>query len=229
MRKKRPGFFALTYAVLLFLILIIRIVYVYTVCDRILPDWFVFYRFTYLTNYIVLAWLVVFSICCLSKKELNIEKILTKRCVSVSLALYTFLLFIYFIAGVIGGIIAFDGEGARLVFNILRRLFTYVFTPIVMWVCIFALKKNEIKKENKIKNSLIALIFPLVYFILNMVVGHTVYYGGGIRAFAYEVFDPSLYSWRLFVLGIALTAVLLFFVAVLINAIFEKIESKVVQ
>jgi len=233
MNKKRLGAFALIYSVLLLAVLVIRIVYVYTICDRIVPNWFIFYRFTYLTNGFVLIWLVVFGVCCLSKRVFWIEGYIIKRWLIVSLMLYSALLFIYFIIGVSIGGIAFYGDGLRFAFNVLRRLFTYVFTPVIMCICFFVLRKGnrgretdrEINAESKIRIALIALVFPVMYFAINMIIGHTVYYGEGIGAFAYEALDPALYVWWLFAAGVVFALIVLFAVALLISLIYQKSKA----
>jgi len=227
-KKTIQGIFAIVFALFLTATLTMRIIYVFTICTRVLPAWFVFYRFTYLTNYLVIVYLFLFGISHISKKLEKLKKITTHSAVLIALAFYCSILFFYFFIAISSGMIVF--EGYSFLHHVPRRIFTYILTPIIIWIFFFIIKRNPDEiKQNKIKTILVTLAFPVTFFLLNMIIGHMVTYGANYPAFAYEFLSPAFHSWWLFTLAVfAAIAVfsLLTYLLIFLNNKIKKRQQK---
>jgi len=100
-----------------------------------------------------------------------------------------------------------------------------------MWFFFLTIKRESVlKRQSKFEAPLIILIFPTVFFMLNMIIGHTVTYGEEIPAFAYAALNPTYLNmlW-LFILFIFVAIAMFGLVAYMLLLLNNKITSKQLQ
>ena len=88
------------------------------------------------------------------------------------------------------------------------ELWLHHLTPIVVWI-LFALIKGE--GDLNIKNSLLSLIYPLIYVVVNLVIGETLRYENSDKAYAYGFINPDTYGGNYFILLLVILGLLIVF------------------
>lgn len=191
------GFSAFIYSITLLFVLINSFASYTT--DR----WEFFYKFTYQSNIIVLIWLVLFGLTVFFKTPF--EKFIRNKNTIISITVYISIT--YFIVALVLEPIY---KGAFNPVSDAGELWTHHLTPIVMWFMYFLVKGTG---TSTIKQSLVSLIYPIIYFIANLIIGATVNYANGKPAYAYDFISPNAYGGNYLILFIVIVVLLLIFSA----------------
>lgn len=189
------GYFILIYSITLLFVLINNF------AARSSEHWRFFYAFTQQSNILALVWFVLLGIYLITGKEKL--KFTTNNILMISLAVY--LSITYFIVALVLDPI-YLGK-----FNPLSsgsELWLHHLTPIVVWV-LFAVIKGE--GTISIKKSLLTLIYPLIYVVVNLIIGATVRYQNGDKAYAYGFINPDSYGGNYFILLLVILGLLIVF------------------
>jgi hypothetical protein len=176
------------------------------------------YQFTFQSSFMMVLWLLLFGIARFVGQKSNLGRFASNNTLLASLTLYSTLLFAYCLFMILNG--GFPSYNSISQFLYLGYMpLTYFGSMILMWH-LFLL--NE-KKAPRFRSVFIMMIFPIAYFTLNMVVGHTVtwsysvavtnldtlcpdcmqdLYGNGYPMFAYPFLNPATYpNMTMFVLA----------------------------
>ena len=162
--------------------------------------WTFFYYFTFQTNITVAIWLFAFAMVTFSGSNSRFARFVKHPIFIGSLVLYVTILFIYAMVFLLSNLIE-DG------FNSTRNgfaIFTYLLTPITVWVIFLCEKngpysklkcarhykkpkilgslhsrriiqsKNRMAKPLRFRDTVWFLVYPTLYFGLNTIIGHTV-------------------------------------------------------
>lgn len=198
MKKKREmllGFFALVYSITLLFSL------VNTFAGYTNDRWKFFYMFTNQSNILILIWLIMFGLTVFFKTPF--EKFVRNKNTIISLTVYISIT--YFIVALVLSPI-YRGE-----FNPVSdggELWTHNLTAFVMWFMYFLV---EGEGTSTIKQSLVSLVYPICYFMMNLIIGATVTYTSGKKAYAYGFINPETYGGNYFILLIVILILLLIF------------------
>jgi|GEM_PF-2439974 len=227
-REKILGGLLIVFAFLIVAAVALRGAYLFNHSARDYPWWFIFYRFTYLTSYALCIFFFLLGICLIfssSKKIERLKKFLTNSKLLIALTIYATILLIYFaIAAPFGAI--YWGTGEFFIQRNTMRFFAYIFAPILMWT-VFLTAKRQDKKSNKLLPSIMAtLTFPIAYFALNMIIGHTLVFNERTPAFAYAALNPAFWQSS-FVFALLMLAAMVAFIAV--NILFYKLNSRIIK
>jgi len=174
--EMKLGFAALVYSLVLLFVLINSFT-----SGLINPDkenWVFFYMFTNQSNFLVLIWLTMFGISAFV--ETPFKKFITNRTVIVAVTVYISITF-FIVATVLEPF--YLGQ-----FDPVAGYITHFSTPIVMWFYFFAVKGNG---SMKLRQAFYTLIYPLIFLVLNLIIGATVLYLDGSRAYAYNFINPA--------------------------------------
>ncbi|MDY0277752.1 MAG: Pr6Pr family membrane protein [Acholeplasma sp.] len=187
------GLLASVYAMILLMVLISNFT------SRTSESWRFFYAFTQQSNIIVLIWLVLFSVNVFSPKRF---KFVTNKTLMVAITTYISITFF---------IVTFILEpfylGKFSPASSTGELFLHNLTPIVMWIYFFTVKTKD---DLPLKKTPLVLIYPLIYVILNLIIGYTVTYEDGSMAFAYGFTNPNNYG-NIFMFIIAIIGLVIVF------------------
>lgn len=189
------GYLILIYALTLLFVLINNFT------GRSTEHWRFFYAFTQQSNIIALIWFSLLGVFLI--KGTNKLSFTTNKIVMTAVTVY--LSITYFIVALVLDPI-YAGK-----FNPLSsgsELWLHHLTPIATWI-ILAIVPG--KGELTIKKSLLTLIYPIAYVILNLIVGGTLRYENGDKAYAYGFINPDSYGGNyLILLGVILGLLLVF-------------------
>ena len=198
MRTKKnvlTGYFILIYSITLLFVLINNF------AARSSEHWRFFYAFTQQSNILALIWFVLVGVYLITGKERL--KFTTNNIIMTALTVYISIT--YFIVALVLDPV-YLGK-----FNPLSsgsELWLHHLTPIVVWI-LFAIIKGE--GPLNIKNSLLALIYPLIYVVVNLVIGGTLRYENGDKAYAYGFINPDTYGGNYFILLLVILGLLIVF------------------
>lgn len=196
MTKKRDlflGYLAIIFSITLTFILINNF------SARSAEKWRFFYAFTQQSNIIVLVWLVLFGIHAFTKKLSFVRNRVLMTAITVYISI-TYLI----VALVLNPI--YSGSWNPLVSG--SEFWLHHLTPVVMWIYYF-LVKGEGKLN--IVNSLLTLSYPLLYFFINLIIGATLTYQDGSKAYAYFFINPDTYKGSYLILMLVMLGLLLVF------------------
>lgn|SRR5690554_1206937 len=186
------GYFALVYALTLLFILINNF------SGRNVEHWRFFYAFTQQSNILVLIWLVLFGLSAFGFKKFN--KVVKNKVVMTALAVYISIT--YFIVALVLNPIY---SGSWNPVSSANELWLHHLTPIIYWLMFFLVKGQG---SISYKSSVLTLIYPLFYVLLNLVIGATLSYNDGSAAYAYDFINPNSYGnifiYLLVILGLLL-------------------------
>lgn len=189
------GYISLIYSVTLFFVLVSNFT------GRTSEHWRFFYAFTQQSNIIVLVWLIIFGITAF--KPSKVGDFVRNNTVMIALTVYISITY-FIVALVLDPIYA----GA---FNPLKNsseLWLHHLSPIFIWVMFFLTKGVG---TINLKKSLFSLIYPLLYVVLNLIIGSTIKYEDGTSAFAYGFINPNSYGGNYFIfIGVILGLLLVF-------------------
>jgi len=187
------GVSALLYAILLFFVLVNS--FINTDVDK----WRYFYQFTQQTNILIFYWLLIYG---LSKIRGKNSKIATNKYVLLGLtmnATITFLIVAFVLRPFyIGAFNPIEDAG---------ELFFHQLTPMLMLIFFYFVKPN---KSYDIRHVPLVLIYPLIYLIINLIVGFSFNFSDGTKAFAYGFINPLNYGNFLFFI-LAIIGLIIFF------------------
>lgn len=186
------GFSALIYSITLLFVLISNF------SGRQTEHWRFFYAFTQQSNILVLIWLIMFGISVFVKTPL--EKFVRNKVVMTSLTVYISIT--YFIVALVLDPIY---TGAFNPVSSSSELWLHHLTPIVMWIMFFLVKGEGLLT---IKRALASLIYPLIYVVLNLVIGSSVKYLDGSSAYAYGFINPESYGGNYLILLVVIIVLL---------------------
>jgi len=236
-RNKIIGIVALAYTITWLLILLFNLNFFTNGFINRLP-WL--YRVTSHMSYILIFWLIVFGITRFVGRQSWLGRFVDNNVVMGSLTLYSTMLFVYGVVSTGAGYSPMFSSEFRF-WAIASNILTYFGAFILMWT-LFLL--NE-RKAPQLWSIFVMLIYPVVYFIVNMIVGHTVKWAhklgvlpekpsafcpdclppatDGYPAFAYPFLNPAIYSHIGFFI-LAMIGALCFLVLVAFTLI--KIKQK---
>ena len=189
------GYFALIYAITLLFILI------NSFGSRTEDHWRFFYAFTQQSNILVLLWLVLFGLSAFGVKKL--DTFVRNRVLMTGLTVYISIT--YFIVALVLNPI-YKG-----MFNPVSNggeLWLHHLSPIITWIFFF-LVKGEGKITNK--SAFLTLVYPILYVIANLIIGETVKYADGTRAYAYDFISPHSYGNNYFIFILVILTLLAIF------------------
>lgn len=188
------GYTAIIYSITLLFLLVSNFQ------GRSAEKWRFFYAFTQQSNILVLIWLVLFGVSSFGFPKLN--KKLRNKTLLTSLTVYMSIT--YFIVALVLDPIY---TGA---FNPLKNsneLWLHHLTPVVMWIYFFKVKGEG---TLNIKKAPFTLIYPLIYVFLNLIIGATVTYENGNKAYAYDFINPNSYG-NIFIFILVIIGLLIVF------------------
>lgn len=194
MKKKELflGYIALIYSITLLFVLISNFTGKYS------EQWRFFYQFTQQSNILVLIWLVLFGVSVFVKTPF--EKFVRNKIVMTSLTVYISIT--YFIVALVLDPVY---TGAFEPLSSSSELWLHHLTPIMMWIMFFLVKGEGILT---IKKSLLSLIYPLLYVVLNLIVGSTIKFLDGSSAYAYGFINPESYGGNFLILLVVILVLL---------------------
>jgi len=209
MKKKLfKGYMALIYAMILFFYLVSDFV------ARDVDQWKFFYMFTQQSNIIVMVWLLLFGLGCFMPEKFNFVK---NKTVMVAVTVYisiTFFIVMFILSPFYSGHFNPILDPTELILHTL--------TPVVMWIYFF-----DVKAEGNmdIKKTPLILIYPLCFAVLNLIVGASVTYNDGKRAYAYSFINPDSYGSGYIMLFFVIIGLLAVFSAFSIGLL--KLKNKI--
>jgi|SRR5690554_2899792 len=166
--------------------------------------WTFFYTFTQQSNILVLIWFVALgSYLITGNDKLKFSK---NRVLMTALTVYVSIT--YFIVALVLNPI-YTGS-----FNPVsdgNELWLHHLTPFMAWI-VFAIIPGE--GELTVKKALASLIYPILYVVLNLIVGATTTYSNGDKAYAYDFINPTasgMYGGNILIFIIAITFLILVF------------------
>lgn len=186
------GYISIIYSITLLFVLISN----YTA--RTAEHWRFFYAFTQQSNILVLIWLLLFGISTFVK--VPYEKIIRNKTLMISLTVYISIT--YFIVALVLDPIYLGKFNPT---SSASELWLHHLTPIFMWIIFFLVPANS---ETTKKKALLSLIYPLIYVVLNLIIGSTVTYLDGSKAYAYGFINPNSYNGNYFILLIVILGLL---------------------
>ena len=190
----------LVYSGIVLTFLILYNVHLYS--ESVDDAWSFFYMFTFQTNILVLVWLVTYGVTEFVGRDSKIARLARHPILITAFALYTTLLMTYIVLALSIGF-----HPVLRGFVILRDLHlitSYFLTPFITWFLFFTETSGNYEIKKSFSVSLLLLIYPILYFTLNMMIGFNVnwsyapvdeetkYVPGG-PAFAYPFLDPGFY------------------------------------
>jgi len=190
------GYFSLIYGFYLFFVLVSNYF------DRSNDYWRFFYQFTQQSNIIVSLWLILLGLSTFFKWD-RINHFVQQKIVIVAVTLYisiTFLIVLFVLNPFYMGL--WDPFSSTAEFMLHHA------SALVMWVLFFFV---EGKGELIYKKIVFTLIYPLLYVILNLVVGYTTTYYTGEQAFAYGFINPNSYNNNFLIYSFVLLVLVLIF------------------
>ncbi len=196
MKQKRDillAFSAIVYSITLIFVMISNFT------ARSQEHWRFFYAFTQQSNILVLIWLLLFAFGVFKPTKLN--HFIRNKVTITSLAVYISIT--YFIVALVLDPVY---KGTFHPVKSSSELWLHHLTPVVMWFYYFLVKGTG---EASIKKSLLSLVYPILYFGTNLIIGAVANYADGSPAYAYGFTNPANYSnYFIFILFIlALIAV----------------------
>ena len=192
---KTLGFFALLYGLYLWFVLMNNLF------DRTEEYWRFFYQFTQQSNIIVATYLSLLGFSIWFEKD-KLYQTLSKKSVLIAVTVYISITFfvVLFILNPF-----FTGSWNPL--SDTYEFFLHQLSPIVMWIFMYYFKGTGTLSD---KQVLYIVIYPLIYIVLNLVMGFTTNYLDGEPAFAYQFINPNTYG-NLFVYLMVLLLLFLVF------------------
>lgn len=196
MKKKNDmflGYLSGIYAITLLFILINNF------AARTSEHWRFFYAFTQQSNILLLVWFILFTVNAFTDK-VNFVK---NRILMTSLTVYISIT--YFITALVLDPVY---AGAWIPVKSGSELWLHHLSPIIMWIYYFKVKGEG---NLNIKNALLSLIYPLIYFIFNLIIGASFTYLDGTKAYAYNFINPESYGGNYFILLLVIVGLLIVF------------------
>ncbi len=189
------GYISIIYSITLLFVLVSNFT------NRTSEHWRFFYAFTQQSNILALLWLTVFGITAFKPNKLG--EFVRNNTVMIALTVYLSITY-FIVALVLDPIYVGQFQPAKSS----SELWLHHLTPIFVWVMFFLVKGAG---EVNFKKSLLVLVYPLFYTVLNLVIGSTVKYEDGSKAFAYGFINPASYGGNyLIFMGVILGLLLVF-------------------
>lgn len=188
------GYFAFIFSLTLLFIL------VNSFGGRTEDHWRFFYAFTQQSNILVLLWLIGFGLSAFGVKRFDFVRskiLMTALTVYISI---TYFIVALVLTPIYNGMFNPVSNGGEL--------WLHHLSPIIMWLYFFLVKG---KGTLSIKNALLTLIYPIVYVIVNLILGATVLYADGTAAYAYGFIDPNSYGNNYLIFGLVILGLLIVF------------------
>ena len=153
--------------------------------------WSFFYYYSFQTNILVTSWLLLYSLSVFRGYQ-KLYDFVTLRVVMTSLAVYMAVVYLIVIF-----ILEPLGQGLWIPLAGEQAPFLHITTPMVMWMYYFLIPGRGSVRPIQV---LYIEIYPALFLVLNLIVGATVTFADGTRAYAYDFINPSSYaSWVPFV------------------------------
>lgn len=209
--KKRElflGYGAIIYAMYLFFILLNNY------CGRTVEHWRFFYAFTQQSNIIAMVWFLLFGISAFCGKPLY--HVVRNKTVMTAVTVYmsiTFFIVLFVLSPIT--------QGKWNPFSSASEFITHNATTILMWLYFFLVKGTG---ESKARSCLYVLIYPFLYVIANIIIGETVVYLNGSKAYAYGFINPHSYGNIGIYIGVLAGLILIF---ALFGLLLIKLKTKV--
>lgn len=148
------------------------------------PVWRFFYAFTQQSNIICWFWFMFFGLGAFGAKSLY--RIATNNTVLVAITVYISITF-FIVALVLDPI--YTGAWEPMSHN--KEFIMHNATPIMMWLYLFLAPGHGPMRS---RDSIIILVYPLLYLVANLFIGANVNYLNGNPAYAYNFINPNNYA-----------------------------------
>ena len=195
--KKRElflGYGAIIYAMYLFFILLNS--YFGFSSER----WRFFYYFTQQSNILSMIWFFLFGISAFCGKPLY--HVVRNKTLMTAITVYmsiTFFIVLFVLTPVT--------EGKWEPFADAGEFILHNGTTIMMWLYFFLVRGTG---HSKVRACLYVLIYPMIYVVVNLIVGATTTYQNGKAAYAYAFISPDSYGSIGVYIGVIAGLILIF-------------------
>lgn len=186
------GYISIIYSITLLFVLVNNFT------SRSEEQWRFFYAYTQQSNILVLIWLLLFSFTVFKKTSLS--KFIRNKTTIISLTVYISITY-FIVALVLDPIYLGKFEPVKSS----SELWLHHLTPIFMWLMFFLVPG---KGESSVKKSLLSLVYPVIYFAANLIIGANFNYLNDDKAYAYGFTNPDSYGGSYLILLIVILALL---------------------
>lgn len=196
MKKKNElflGYLSIIYAMTLLFILVNNF------AGRKEEKWRFFYAFTQQSNILLLIWFILFGVYAFTNKVTFVKNRILMTALTVYISITYFI-----VALVLDPVYA----GVWIPTKSGNELWLHHLSPIIMWIYFFKVKGEG---NLNVKNALLSLIYPFIYFIFNLIIGANFTYLDGKKAYAYSFINPDTYGGNYFILSLLILGLLFAF------------------
>ncbi len=196
MKKKNElflGYLSIIYAITLLFILVNNF------AGRTQEKWRFFYAFTQQSNILLLIWFILFGVFAFTNKVTFVKNRILMTALTVYISITYFI-----VALVLDPVYA----GVWIPTKSGNELWLHHLSPIIMWIYFFKVKGEG---NLNVKNALLSLIYPFIYFIFNLIIGANFTYLDGKKAYAYSFINPDTYGGNYFILSLLILGLLFAF------------------